>query len=54
MDPPPCTVTVAIRDSKDYVRVLFYSYYTTITGWGVLLVYIHAPPQLLNISSMGI
>ena len=21
-------------DNKDYVRVLLYSYYTTITGWG--------------------
>ena len=21
-------------DSKDYIRVLLYSYYTTITGWG--------------------
>ena len=28
---------VTIRDNKDYIRVLFYSYYTTITGWGVLL-----------------
>ena len=28
---------VAIRDNKDYIRVLLYSYYTTITGWGVLL-----------------
>ena len=24
-------------DNRDYVRVLLYSYYTTITGWGVLL-----------------
>ena len=28
---------MAIRDNKDYIRVLPYSYYTTITGWGVLL-----------------
>ena len=25
------------RDNRDYIRVLSYSYYTTITGWGVLL-----------------
>ena len=30
---------VTIRDNKDYVRVLFSSYYTTITGWEVLLSY---------------
>ena len=30
---------VTTRDNKDYVRVLFYSHYTTITGWGVLLMY---------------
>ena len=30
-------VIVAIRDNKDYTKVLLYSYYTTITGWGVLL-----------------
>ena len=28
---------MTIRNSKDYIRVLLYSYYTTITGWGVLL-----------------
>ena len=33
----PHLVIVAIRDNKGYVRVLLYSYYTTITGWGVLL-----------------
>ena len=33
----PHPVIVAIRDNKDYIRVLLYSYYTTITGWGVLL-----------------
>ena len=32
----PHPVIVAIRDNKDYTRVPFYSYYTTITGWGVL------------------
>ena len=28
---------VTIRDNRDSIRVLLYSYYTTITGWGVLL-----------------
>ena len=41
---PPHPVTVAIRDKKDYIRVLLSSYYTTITGWRVLLKYI--PPRL--------
>ena len=37
----PHPVIVTIRDNnKDYIRVLFYSYYTTITGWGALLTYI--------------
>ena len=35
----PHPVIVTIRDNKDYIRVLFYSYSTTITGWGVLLRY---------------
>ena len=35
----PHPVIVTIRDNRDYIRVLFYSYYTTITGWGVLLNY---------------
>ena len=30
----PHPAIVAIRDNKDSIRVLFYSYYTTITGWG--------------------
>ena len=30
----------AIMDNRDYIRVLSSSYYTTITGWGVLLIYI--------------
>ena len=33
--PHPAIVT--IMDNKDSIRVLLYSYYTTITGWGVLL-----------------
>ena len=33
----PHPVIVNIRDNKDYMRVLLYSFYTTITGWGVLL-----------------
>ena len=28
----PHPVIVTIRDNKDYIRVLLYSYYTTITG----------------------
>ena len=28
---------MTIVDNKDSIRVLVYSYYTTITGWGVLL-----------------
>ena len=35
MDPHPVIVTIG--DNRDYIRVLLYSYYTTITGWGVLL-----------------
>ena len=34
---PPHPVIVAIRDNKDYIRVLLYSYYTTNREWGVLL-----------------
>ena len=34
---PPHPVIVTIGDSRDYIRVLLYSYYTTITGWRVLL-----------------
>ena len=33
----PHPAIVVIRDNQDYIRVLLYSYYTTITGWGVLL-----------------
>ena len=36
---PPTPVMVTIRDNKDYIGVLFYSYYTTITGREVLLKY---------------
>ena len=35
----PHPVIVTLRDNKDYIRVLLYSYYTTITGSGVLLTY---------------
>ena len=31
------SVIAANRDNKDYTKVLLYSYYTTITGRGVLL-----------------
>ena len=30
-------VIVTMGDNRDYIRVLLYSYCTTITGWGVLL-----------------
>ena len=30
----PHPVIVTIRDTRDYIGVLLYSYYTTITGWG--------------------
>ena len=43
MDPPPVIVT--IRDSRDNIRVLLYSYYTTITGGG--------PPKVLQKSWGG-
>ena len=26
---------MTIGDNRDYIRVLLYSHYTTITGWGV-------------------
>ena len=32
----PHPVIVTIGDNRDYIRVLLYSYYTTITGWGVI------------------
>ena len=32
---------VTIGHNRDYIRVLLYSYYTTITGWGVLLTCMH-------------
>ena len=35
----PHPVIVTIRDPRDYIRVLLYSSYTTITGWRVLLRY---------------
>ena len=53
----PHPVIVTTRDNKDCIRVLVYSYYTTITGWGVLLRYVSkgsslgANPQL---SSAGL
>ena len=36
----PHPVIVTIMDNKDHIRVLLYSYCTTITGWGVLLRYL--------------
>ena len=37
--PHPVIVAIKLKDNKDYIRVLFYSYYATNTGWGVLLMY---------------
>ena len=36
----PHPVIGAIRDKKDHIRALLYSYHTTITGWGVVLTYV--------------
>ena len=44
----PHPVIVTIRDTGDYIRVLLYSYHTTITGWGVLLKYAQPPQSLLS------
>ena len=30
----PHPVIVTIGDTRDHIRVLLYSYYATITGWG--------------------
>ena len=38
---------VTRRDIKNYIRVLLYSYYTTITGWGVLLKDLYKPEYLV-------
>ena len=35
-------------DNEDYIRVLLYSYYTTIAGWGVLLKYFDDLFNLMN------
>ena len=37
----PHPVIVTIRDSSNYIWVLLYSYYTTLTEWGVLLTHVH-------------
>ena len=47
----PHPVIVAIRDNKDYIRALLFSYSTTITGCGVLLMYTQQqayPPRNLR------
>ena len=36
----PHPVIVTIKDNGNCIRVLLYSYYITIIGWGVLLIYI--------------
>ena len=35
---------MAIRDNKDYIRVLLHSHYTAITGRGVLLIDVALEP----------
>ena len=49
--PHPVIVTgiVTVGDNRDYIRVLLCSYYTTITGWGVLLK--QTPTLLMSISA---
>ena len=37
---------MTIRDNRDYIRVLLYSYNTTITGWG-------GPPKVLGLGLEG-
>ena len=44
----PHPVIVTIRDTSNYIRVLLYSYYTTITGWGVHLSYVLITEQQLG------
>ena len=41
----PHLVIVTLRDNKDDIRFLLYSYYTTITWWGVLLTYSYMDPS---------
>ena len=41
----PHPVIVTIRDNKGNIRVLLNSYYSTITGWGVLLKYVLMSPR---------
>ena len=36
---------MTVRDNRDNIGVLLYSYYTTITGWGVLI----GPTQKLSL-----
>ena len=38
---------MTIRDNRNYIRVLLYFYYTTITGWGVLLINLPHPMSAL-------
>ena len=42
----PHPVIVAIKDKKDNIRALIYSYYITITGWG-------GPPKVLLRTRVG-
>ena len=53
---PPPSNSDYIMDNKDCIRVLLYSYYATITGWGVLLKYMPQLPakNCLQLSELGI
>ena len=42
-----------MRDNDDYIRVLLYSYYTTITGWGVPPKEYHAKALLFAFQREG-
>ena len=42
-----------MRDNRGYIRILLYSYYTTITGWRVLLTLNPKPPQLRDVGLFG-
>ena len=44
---------MAIRDNNRYIRVLLYSYYTTITRWEVFLNYTLRPEPLTGVLSGG-
>ena len=44
----PHTAIVAIKDNKDCIRVVLFSYYTTIAEWGILLIKLQLIPCVLR------